>query len=449
MEEDELLQGKFKLNNETDQNPIQQKKDDKNSSIPTDTDALAFTQDNNVHFAPGQFKPETKKGQELIGHEFAHVVQQREGKVKANKQTGKFPINDNKYLEKQADEQGKKAADGVLQRKEKDATVTNLNGEVLQKKEAEKQKSAVEEEIAIPPTKYIDEDGNLLYEINDGASRTYVIANDKIKEFKAAIAVLEISGKKNDKEANRLLGELYGILDRKKPFEKINLIDFKFLYKGEPLTLLDQKLSEYNFDRETIKKIIDYYKLAKKRKILNYDIPVACCQALYESIKIAVDIPNWRYNPTCEGNMDELNEKGYLGKKETIPGKKVYENNKLTDVKAGDILSYVRQNVGTENGNFLFALGLSNDTHIALLMYHKSDEFEEFYIADQGTPYTRDDNLLFTNDKERENSGITSVSTEDLQTKIDAAAYWLWNNYNVTNAKINVWRIKKYSKKSK
>ncbi len=81
----------------------------KDSQQATDTDALAFTQGNNVHFAPEQLKPETKKGQELIGHEFAHVVQQREGKVKANKQIDKFPINDNKDLEKQADEQGKKA----------------------------------------------------------------------------------------------------------------------------------------------------------------------------------------------------------------------------------------------------------------------------------------------------------------------------------------------------
>ncbi len=168
LEEDELLQGKFKLNNETDQNPIQQKKDDKNSSIPKnvmnkmessfntdftnvnikkdsqqaiDIGALAFTQGNSVHFAPGQFKPETKKGQELIGHEFAHVVQQREGKVKANKQIGKFPINDNKNLEKQADEQGKKAADGVLQRKEKDVTVqakgVNINDDSALEKDAD------------------------------------------------------------------------------------------------------------------------------------------------------------------------------------------------------------------------------------------------------------------------------------------------------------------------
>ncbi len=97
----------------------------KDSQQATDVGALAFTQGDSVHFAPGQFKPETKKGQELIGHEFAHVVQQREGKVKANKQIGKFPINDNKNLEKQADEQGKKAADGVLDEESSEPTPTD------------------------------------------------------------------------------------------------------------------------------------------------------------------------------------------------------------------------------------------------------------------------------------------------------------------------------------
>ncbi len=137
LEDEDLLQGKFKTNNETDQNPIQQKKYDTNSSIPqnvmnkmegsfntdfsnvnihknsqqaTDVGALAFTQGDSVHFAPGQFKPQTQKGQELIGHEFAHVVQQREGKVQANKQIGKYKINDSKYLENNADTEGEKAA---------------------------------------------------------------------------------------------------------------------------------------------------------------------------------------------------------------------------------------------------------------------------------------------------------------------------------------------------
>lgn len=38
--------------------------------------ALAFAQGNDVHFAPGQYQPNTAEGQALLGHEIAHVVQQ-------------------------------------------------------------------------------------------------------------------------------------------------------------------------------------------------------------------------------------------------------------------------------------------------------------------------------------------------------------------------------------
>ena len=40
-------------------------------------DANAFTTGTDVYFAPGQFKPESTEGKELIAHELAHVVQQR------------------------------------------------------------------------------------------------------------------------------------------------------------------------------------------------------------------------------------------------------------------------------------------------------------------------------------------------------------------------------------
>lgn len=43
--------------------------------------AQAYTQGNDIHFAPGKYEPETKKGQELLGHELTHVEQQRKGKV--------------------------------------------------------------------------------------------------------------------------------------------------------------------------------------------------------------------------------------------------------------------------------------------------------------------------------------------------------------------------------
>ncbi len=81
-----------------------------NSSKATDTGALAFTQGNSIDFAPGQFNPNSKSGQELLGHELTHVVQQRQGRVKPTASINGMPLNDNAGLEKEADVMGAKAA---------------------------------------------------------------------------------------------------------------------------------------------------------------------------------------------------------------------------------------------------------------------------------------------------------------------------------------------------
>src|SRR5689334_16932570 len=41
--------------------------------------AQALARGNDLHFAAGQYNPGTSKGDWLIGHELAHVVQQRNG----------------------------------------------------------------------------------------------------------------------------------------------------------------------------------------------------------------------------------------------------------------------------------------------------------------------------------------------------------------------------------
>ncbi|MBN2422746.1 DUF4157 domain-containing protein, partial [Candidatus Woesearchaeota archaeon] len=83
-----------------------------NSDQATNMGALAYTQGNDVHFAPGQYNPGSQQGQELIGHELTHVVQQRQGRVAPTKQGKGLPVNDNPALEKEADEMGAKAAQG-------------------------------------------------------------------------------------------------------------------------------------------------------------------------------------------------------------------------------------------------------------------------------------------------------------------------------------------------
>ncbi len=74
--------------------------------------ALAFTQGNSVHFAPGQYNPQSSSGQALLGHELTHVVQQRSGRVSVPSQSKGAPINADPSLETEADQIGAKAAKG-------------------------------------------------------------------------------------------------------------------------------------------------------------------------------------------------------------------------------------------------------------------------------------------------------------------------------------------------
>lgn len=126
-EEDELMQGKLQssapasMANNTGIPPALQAnlestfsrdfsnvKLHKDSSKATEVSALAFTQGNDIHFAPGQFQPDTAKGRQLLGHEAAHVVQQSEGRVKPTTEVAGLPVNDDVGLEKEADVLGAK-----------------------------------------------------------------------------------------------------------------------------------------------------------------------------------------------------------------------------------------------------------------------------------------------------------------------------------------------------
>lgn len=76
--------------------------------------ALAYAQGNDIHFAPGQYHPETSKGQELLGHELAHIVQQKQGRVKPTTEVNGVVVNDDPSLEREADQWGSKAAQTKL-----------------------------------------------------------------------------------------------------------------------------------------------------------------------------------------------------------------------------------------------------------------------------------------------------------------------------------------------
>jgi len=74
--------------------------------------AIAYTQGQDVHFAPGHYRPHSLSGQELLGHELAHVVQQAQGRVRATRQMKGLGLNDDDRLEREADAMGRAAAHG-------------------------------------------------------------------------------------------------------------------------------------------------------------------------------------------------------------------------------------------------------------------------------------------------------------------------------------------------
>lgn len=79
-------------------------------SEASDVGALAYAQGSDIHFAPGQYEPSSESGQQLLGHELTHVVQQRAGVVKPTMQANGIAINDDPSLENEADQMGTKAA---------------------------------------------------------------------------------------------------------------------------------------------------------------------------------------------------------------------------------------------------------------------------------------------------------------------------------------------------
>ena len=71
--------------------------------------AIAFTTGTDIYFAPGRYQPETIQGQQLLGHELAHVVQQRAGRVRNPLGSGLAVVQD-RALEAEADRLGQRAA---------------------------------------------------------------------------------------------------------------------------------------------------------------------------------------------------------------------------------------------------------------------------------------------------------------------------------------------------
>ena len=72
-----------------------------NSSKPSQLQAHAYAQGTDIHVAPGQ--------QKHVAHEAWHVEQQKQGRVKATTSYNGVAINDDRKLEREADDMGAKA----------------------------------------------------------------------------------------------------------------------------------------------------------------------------------------------------------------------------------------------------------------------------------------------------------------------------------------------------
>ena len=101
-----------------------------------DLGARAFTHGTNIFFAPGQYQPFTKIGQELLAHELTHVVQQARGRVRPTKDMVGMAINNDATLEREADEVGSRVAHQTpspaphAQHAEAPAPATSLHGAI-------------------------------------------------------------------------------------------------------------------------------------------------------------------------------------------------------------------------------------------------------------------------------------------------------------------------------
>ncbi|WP_221417961.1 DUF4157 domain-containing protein, partial [Fulvivirga kasyanovii] len=103
-----------------------------NSGKPAQLQALAYAQGTDIHVGPGQ--------EQHLPHEAWHVVQQKQGRVRANKQLkGKgVSINDESSLEKEADVMGEKALSinsAFSPQKQQNTPQTSTQRKVIQREE--------------------------------------------------------------------------------------------------------------------------------------------------------------------------------------------------------------------------------------------------------------------------------------------------------------------------
>jgi hypothetical protein len=82
------------------------------SHVPTLKGAQAYTQGSEIHFPPGSLNPHTEEGQNLLGHELAHVVQQA-----GNPSTNPMAVATHKSFAEEVEDLARRAASLFEQQK--------------------------------------------------------------------------------------------------------------------------------------------------------------------------------------------------------------------------------------------------------------------------------------------------------------------------------------------
>lgn len=160
-----------------------------NSEKAQKLNAIAFTQGNEIDFAPGQYNPGSLPGQELIGHELIHVLQQRNGKVKTETSNKGLQIANEARFENEADHFGQMAARGLkVSAKE---NFNQMNQTAIQRKPG-KEDSGNADTVADVADK-TNASTNIIGGIIDHFNKNYLeaekIANQALEEAAAAKSI--------------------------------------------------------------------------------------------------------------------------------------------------------------------------------------------------------------------------------------------------------------------
>ena len=151
-----------------------------NSSKPAQIGALAYTKGLNIYISPGQEK--------YLPHEAWHVVQQKQGRVKATTQFNNFSGNNDFELEQEADLMGHKALQlsimGINPRQKLNQTIIDSRTAVIQKAGSGGKKIGFEKEESNDPKeiKIIDQGMKLLIKSWKKVKKERIKTKEKIAE---------------------------------------------------------------------------------------------------------------------------------------------------------------------------------------------------------------------------------------------------------------------------